>query len=74
MQLVVAKSTDIAYVRNPDVRTACETYIDFVHQHLGNPLWRWATKKMEEKWGVSDTGDRLVTTTLPEDYEHVNMS
>jgi PAS domain-containing protein len=22
-------------VRNPDVRTACETYTDFVHQHLG---------------------------------------
>jgi hypothetical protein len=41
---------------------------------LCNPLWRWATKKMVEKWGVSDYGDGNVTTTLPEDYEHVNMS
>jgi hypothetical protein len=23
------------HVRDPDVRTACETYTDFVHQHLG---------------------------------------
>jgi hypothetical protein len=25
-----------ATVRDPDVRTACETYTDFVHQRLGN--------------------------------------
>ncbi|KAI4693160.1 uncharacterized protein J4E88_001531 [Alternaria novae-zelandiae] len=36
---------------------------------LCNPLWRWATKKMEEKWGADKF---FVTTTMPEDYHHVN--
>jgi hypothetical protein len=39
---------------------------------LCNPLWRWATQKMVEKWG-EEIGRRAVTTTLPEDYERVNM-
>jgi hypothetical protein len=26
--------TSTETVRDPDVRTACETYTDFVHQHL----------------------------------------
>ncbi|KAI4711384.1 hypothetical protein J4E89_003949 [Alternaria sp. Ai002NY15] len=36
---------------------------------LCNPLWRWATKKMEKKWGADKF---FVTTTMPEDYHHVN--
>jgi hypothetical protein len=36
---------------------------------LCNPLWRWATKKLEEKWGADKFS---VTTTMPEDYHRVN--
>ncbi|KAF2826312.1 hypothetical protein CC86DRAFT_370350 [Ophiobolus disseminans] len=41
---------------------------------LCNPLWRWATQKLAEKWGVDvDNEEFHVTTTMPEDYDHVNM-
>jgi hypothetical protein len=36
---------------------------------LCNPLWRRATKRLEEKWGADKFS---VTTTMPEDYHHVN--
>jgi hypothetical protein len=39
---------------------------------LCNPLWRWATQKMVGKW-EEEIGRDAITTTLPEDYERVNM-
>jgi hypothetical protein len=36
---------------------------------LCNPLWRWATKRLGERWGADKFS---VTTTMPEDYHHVN--
>jgi hypothetical protein len=35
-------------VRNPDVRTACETYTDFVHQRLGRRVERTRRRGTEE--------------------------
>ncbi|KAH7077166.1 hypothetical protein FB567DRAFT_608125 [Paraphoma chrysanthemicola] len=41
----------------------------YYRHRLCNPLWRWAMKKLSEKWGDDEFG---VTTTLPEDYDGVN--
>lgn len=50
---------------------------ELYRHRLCNPLWRWATQKMIEKWGKGDRGDGrdqvYVTKNLAEDYEHVNM-
>ena len=47
-------------------RGSGETY----RHRLCNPLWKWATEKMKEKWGRDEM---FVTTALTEDYENVNM-
>ncbi|KAH7371399.1 hypothetical protein BKA66DRAFT_186281 [Pyrenochaeta sp. MPI-SDFR-AT-0127] len=50
---------------------------ELYRHRLCNPLWRWATQKMIEKWGIGDIRDGrdhvYVMTALAEDYEHINM-
>jgi hypothetical protein len=57
---------------------ATTSYSESYRHRLCNPLWRWATKKMEEKWGVEDAEDGrgkfCVSTNLHEEYESVNLS
>jgi hypothetical protein len=55
---------------------ATTIYNELYRHRLCNPLWRWATKKMKEKWGVDDAergrGQFCVLTNLDEDYENTN--
>jgi hypothetical protein len=50
---------------------------ELYRHRLCNPLWRWARKKMKEKWGVDNAEDGRekfhVATNMTEDYENVNM-
>jgi hypothetical protein len=49
----------------------------YYRHRLCNPLWRWATQRMLEKWGDGDNNEeiekRYVWTCLPEYYERVNV-
>jgi hypothetical protein len=49
----------------------------YYRHRLCNPLWRWATQRMLEKWIDGDNKEeieeRYVSTCLPEDYERINL-
>jgi hypothetical protein len=49
----------------------------YYRHRLCNPLWRWATQRMLEKWSDGDNKEeieeRYVSTCLPEDYERINV-
>lgn len=49
----------------------------YYRHRLCNPLWRWATQRMLEKWSDRDNKEeieeRYVSTYLPEDYERINV-
>jgi hypothetical protein len=61
---------------------ATTSHSELYRHRLCNPLWRWATKNMKEKWGVDaedgmdaqdGRGQFFVSTNLQEEYESVNM-
>jgi hypothetical protein len=73
LEIPKLKGMQFRFYANSGGENAVDGRNEYRHR-LCNPLWRWATEKMVGKWGVSDMEGRYVTTTLPEDYNHVNMS